>query len=123
MECFAVVRDAGGCWLATIPFILFGIFIQRSLIDPLFNKFEPLTGHHPELVEQIERVVHRAGMEIPPSRMFEMKASEKTNELNAYVTGSARATSGSVGHDNPPYEHSANAFVFGHEMDIACWDM
>ena len=53
-------------WLATIPFILFGIFIQPILIDPLFNKFEPLTDHHPELVEQIERVVQRAGMEIPP---------------------------------------------------------
>ncbi len=39
---------------------------------------------------QIERVVHRGGMDIPPERMFEMKASEKTTELNAYVTGFGR---------------------------------
>ena len=26
-------------------------------------------------------------MDIPPERMFEMKASEKTTTLNAYVTG------------------------------------
>ena len=74
-------------WLFTIPFLLFAIFIQPILIDPLFNKFEPLTEHHPELVDQIARVVRRAGMDIPPSRMYLMKASEKTNELNAYVTG------------------------------------
>src|SRR5262249_33468833 len=74
-------------WLATIPILLFGIFIAPILIDPLFNKFEPLTEHNPELVEQIGRVVRRAGLDIPPSRMFEMKASEKTTELNAYVTG------------------------------------
>ena len=53
----------------------------------MFNKFEPLSDHHPELVAQIERVVHRAGMDIPPERMFEMKASEKWTTLNAYVTG------------------------------------
>ena len=42
-------------------FLLFGIFLQPVLIDPLFNKFEPLTRNHADLVEQIERVVHRAG--------------------------------------------------------------
>jgi len=104
-------------WLITIPVLLFAIFIQPILIDPLFNKFEPLTDHHPELVEQIERVVHRAGMEIPPSRMFEMKASEKTNELNAYVTGfgsSKRVVvwDTTIQHMSIPQ----TLFVFGHEM-------
>ena len=46
-------------WLATIPILLFGIFIAPILVDPLFNKFEPLTEHNPKLVEQIGRVVHR----------------------------------------------------------------
>ena len=104
-------------WLITIPFLLFAIFIQPILIDPLFNKFEPLTDHHPDLVEQIERVVHRAGMEIPPARMFEMKASEKTNELNAYVTGfgsSKRVVvwDTTIQHMSIPQ----TLFVFGHEM-------
>ncbi len=104
-------------WLATIPILLFTIFIEPVLIDPLFNKFEPLTEHHPELVEQIERVVHRAGMDIAPSRMFEMKASQKTNELNAYVTGfgsSKRVVvwDTTVQHMTIPQTLS----VFGHEM-------
>src|SRR5664280_3178566 len=33
-------------WLAIIPIVVFVIFIQPIWIDPLFNKFEPLTGHH-----------------------------------------------------------------------------
>lgn len=104
-------------WLATIPFILFAIFIEPILIDPLFNKFEPLTDHHPELVEQIERVVHRAGMDIPPSRMFEMKASEKTNELNAYVTGFGSSKRVVVWDTTTRHMSIPQTlFVFGHEM-------
>ncbi len=104
-------------WLVTIPFLLFAIFIQPILIDPLFNKFEPLTEHHPELVDQIASVVHRAGMDIPPSRMYLMKASEKTNELNAYVTGfgsSKRVVvwDTTMSHMTIPQ----TMFVFGHEM-------
>ncbi len=104
-------------WLATIPFILFGIFIQPILIDPLFNKFEPLTEHHPELVQQIERVVQRAGMQIPPSRMFEMKASEKTTELNAYVTGFGSSKRVVVWDTTTRHMSIPQTlFVFGHEM-------
>ncbi len=32
-------------------------------------------------------MVQRAGVNIPPERMFWMGAGEKTTELNAYVTG------------------------------------
>src|ERR1022692_966738 len=39
-------------WLAIIPIVVFVIFIQPIWIDPLFNKFEPLTGHHADLVAQ-----------------------------------------------------------------------
>jgi len=69
------------------------------------------------LVAQIERVVQRAGMDIPPQRMFEMKASEKTTELNAYVTGLG-ATKRVVVWDTT-MEHMTTPqtlFVFGHEM-------
>ncbi len=104
-------------WLATIPVVVFLIFIQPVLVDPLFNKFEPLTDHHADLVDQIERVVHRAGMDIPRDRMFEMKASEKTTQLNAYVTGFG-STKRVVVWDTT-MEHLTipqTLFVFGHEM-------
>ena len=104
-------------WLAMIPIVVFVIFIEPVWIEPLFNKFEPLTDHHADLVAQIERVVHRGGMDIPPQRMFEMKASEKTTELNAYVTGFG-ATKRVVVWDTT-MEHMTTPqtlFVFGHEM-------
>jgi STE24 endopeptidase len=104
-------------WLAVIPIVVFVIFIEPVWIEPLFNKFGPLTDHHADLVAQIERVVHRGGMEIPPERMFEMKASEKTTQLNAYVTGFG-ATKRVVVWDTT-MEHTTTPqtlFVFGHEM-------
>jgi STE24 endopeptidase len=74
-------------WLASLP-ILFAIaFIEPFVIEPLFFKFEPLARHHAALVDDLEKVVARGGLAIPPDRMFEMIASEKYNSLNAYVTG------------------------------------
>jgi Zn-dependent protease with chaperone function len=104
-------------WLAVIPIVVFVVFIEPIWIEPLFNEFEPLMGHHSDLVGQIERVVHRSGMVIPPERMFEMKASEKTTQLNAYVTGFG-ATKRVVVWDTT-MEHMTipqTLFVFGHEM-------
>lgn len=104
-------------WVATIPIVVFVIFVAPIWIEPLFDKFEALSDHHSELVAQIERVVHRAGMDIPPQRMFEMKASEKTTELNAYVTGFG-STKRVVVWDTT-MEHMSTGetlFVFGHEM-------
>ena len=104
-------------WLGTIPSVIFLIFVAPVWIEPLFNKFEPLTDRHADLVTQIERVVHRAGMEIPPQRMFEMKASEKTTQLNAYVTGFG-ATKRVVVWDTTMAHMTTpqTLFVFGHEM-------
>jgi STE24 endopeptidase len=104
-------------WLAMVPIVICVLFITPIWIEPLFNKFEPLTGRHSDLVAEIERVVHRGGMDIPPERMFEMKASEKTTELNAYVTGFG-ATKRVVVWDTT-MEHMTipqTLFVFGHEM-------
>jgi Zn-dependent protease with chaperone function len=74
-------------WGVAIPIVLLGIFITPYVIDPLFNKFEPLQKTNPELVTQLEKVVAKGHMNIPPERMFLMKASEKVTTLNAYVTG------------------------------------
>lgn len=74
-------------WFAALPLAALIIFITPWFIDPLFNHFEPLQSTHPELVARIERLTERAGVPIPASRMFLMTASQKTNEINAYVTG------------------------------------
>jgi Zn-dependent protease with chaperone function len=53
----------------------------------MFHKFEPLQVKDPALTAELEKMVQRAGENIPPERMFWMAAGEKTTELNAYVTG------------------------------------
>lgn len=74
-------------WLVIMPMDVFATFIWPLAIDPLFHKFEPLVRKDPALVAEIEQVARRAGLDIPPERIFWMKASEKVNLLNAYVTG------------------------------------
>jgi STE24 endopeptidase len=74
-------------WAALAPIVIFSIYISPLVIDPLFNKFEPLEQTQPALVQRLQQVVARGHMDIPPDRMFLMKASAKTTQLNAYVTG------------------------------------
>lgn len=74
-------------WLVSLPLGLLVVFAQPLVIDPMFHKFEPLAQKDPALVASLEGVVHRAGQNIPPDRMFWMGASEKSTELDAYVTG------------------------------------
>ncbi len=101
---------------ATVPLTLLGTFLLPALIDPLFNTFEPLAKSHPALVTELERVVARTGTNIPPERMFLMKASEKSNGLNAYVTGigtSKRIVVWDTTADRMPMDEIL--FTFGHE--------
>jgi STE24 endopeptidase len=74
-------------WAALAPIMIFAIYIAPLVIDPLFNKFEPLEKTEPALVARLQEVVARGHMDIPPERMFLMRASAKTTQLNAYVTG------------------------------------
>jgi STE24 endopeptidase len=74
-------------WLISLPLLLFGIFISPYVIDPLFNKYEPLSTKAPQLVPELQRVTRRAGQEIAPERMFWMNASDKTIATNASVNG------------------------------------
>jgi Zn-dependent protease with chaperone function len=74
-------------WVPTMAGVVFGVFISPILVDPLFNKFEPLKQTNPALVAQLEKVVARSGVSVPPDRMFFMRASQKVTGLNAYVTG------------------------------------
>jgi STE24 endopeptidase len=74
-------------WVPTMVAVLFGVFITPIVVDPLFNKFEPLAQHDPALVRQLEKVVDRSGVTLPPDRMYFMRASQKVTGMNAYVTG------------------------------------
>jgi Zn-dependent protease with chaperone function len=104
-----------GFWVATLPLLVLTIFVS-PLLEPIFNKFEPLTQNHPVLVNELEQVVARTGTNIPPDRMFLMKASLKTNGLNAYVNGIGATkrivvwdtTAGRIPDDEV-------LFIFGHE--------
>ena len=104
-------------WVAAIPIVVAVFFIQPLVIDPLFFKFTPLRATQPELVNKLEEVVHRGGMEIPPERMFEMNASSKLTGLNAYVTGFGASKRAVIW--DTTIEKSTTPevlFVFGHEM-------
>ena len=103
-------------WVISLPLILSLVFLAPLVLDPLFNKFEPLEQTHPALTAKLEEVVARTGLQIPPSRMFLMKASEKTNGTNAYVTGigsSKRFVMWDTTTDRMPDDEIM--FVFGHE--------
>ena len=74
-------------WLAALPIFLGTIFLGPVVIDPLFSKFEPLDKENPQLADSIQKLTKNAGVPIPRDRIFLMRASEKTNRSNAYVTG------------------------------------
>ncbi len=104
-----------GVWVATLPILVLLLFVS-PLLEPIFNKFEPLSMNYPQLVQELETVVARTGTNIPPNRMYLMKASLKTNGLNAYVSGIGTTkrivvwdtTAGRVPDDEV-------LFIFGHE--------
>ncbi|MGA8554015.1 MAG: M48 family metallopeptidase [Candidatus Acidiferrales bacterium] len=104
-------------WTATLPIAVVLVFIQPLVVDPMFHKFEPLQQKDPALTASLERMVQRAGQNIPPERMFWMGAGKKTTELNAYVTGIG-ASKRIVVWDNTISKMSTPQIVFvaGHEM-------
>jgi STE24 endopeptidase len=104
-------------WFAALPVVLFFVFISPWLVDPLFNQFEPLQAEHADLVAAIENLTRHAGVPIPAGRMFLMRASEKTNEVDAYVTGLG-ASKRVVIWDTTIQKATANEtlFIVGHEL-------
>jgi STE24 endopeptidase len=104
-------------WVPTMAAVVFGVFITPIFIDPMFNTFEPLAQSNPALVERLERVVARGGIDIPPSRMFLMNASAKYTGLNAYVTGFG-ASKRVVVWDTSVAKATPDeiSFIFAHEM-------
>ncbi|WP_342496286.1 M48 family metallopeptidase [Bacillus sp. FSL K6-3149] len=70
-------------WCLTVPFTLFLFFIQPVVIDPLYNNFYPLKDQ--TLENKILTLADKA--HIPAGHVYEVNMSEKTNTMNAYVTG------------------------------------
>jgi STE24 endopeptidase len=119
---FAVIRRSPRrwwlyFWFAALPIFLGFIFIGPWVIDPLFHKFEPLSREHPQLVQSIQKLTQNAGVPVPPERIFLMRASEKSNEINAYVTGLG-ASKRVVVWDTTIQKTSSNEtlFIVGHEL-------
>jgi Zn-dependent protease with chaperone function len=104
-------------WFPTMAFSVLAVF-AAPYVDFLFNKFEPLQQTNPALVAKLEEVVSRGkGIQIPPSRMYLMKASDKVTTLNAYVTGFGHSKrvvvwDTSIAKGTP----DQILFIFGHEM-------
>jgi len=104
-------------WLISVPFVVLLFVLEPLVIDPLFNKFEPLTKSNLALVQELEKVTARGGLEIPRDRMFLMKASEKVTTLNAYVTGFGPSKRVVVWDTTIQKAGTPETlFVFGHEM-------
>ena len=104
-------------WLVSLPIAVVLVFLQPLIVDPMFHKFEPLQQKDPALTVSLEKMVQRAGENIPPERMFWMGAGQKTTELNAYVTGIG-ASKRIVVWDNTIAKMNTPQIVFvaGHEM-------
>jgi STE24 endopeptidase len=104
-------------WLGSLPILLFLVFVEPLVLEPLFFRFTPLTATNPQLAAALERVVQHAGQNIPDTRMYLMNASSKLNALNAYVTGIG-ASERVVVWDTTIAQMTTPEilFVFGHEM-------
>jgi Zn-dependent protease with chaperone function len=70
-------------WLGSIPLIVLGVVVTPLIIDPLFNKFEPLKD--PILRRDLLAEASQAGIE--GSRVYQINASKQTKTMNAYMTG------------------------------------
>lgn len=90
---YAIIRKSPGrwwlyYWLISLPILVFLVFLTPLVFEPMFNRFVPLAETQPQLIPALNQVMHRGGLEIPSSRMFEMKASEKvTKEHEADIYG------------------------------------
>src|SRR5262249_48642238 len=104
-------------WLASLPILVFLLFIEPIVIEPLFFDFKLLGETRPTLVDALAKVVDRGRLSIPADRMYEMNAREKLKSLNAYVSGIG-VSKRVVVWDTTIQKMTTPQiqFVFGHEM-------
>ncbi len=73
-------------WAFMAIFSLFIMFISPYVIEPLFNKFEPVTEEG--LEDEIRIMMEKAGLKV--GRVMQMDASKRSKHSNAYFTGIGR---------------------------------
>lgn len=70
-------------WGFLALFTLFMMFLSPYVIEPLFNRFEPVT--EAGLEDEIKTMMTRAGLQV--GRVTQMDASKRSRHSNAYFTG------------------------------------
>jgi STE24 endopeptidase len=70
-------------WGVMALFTLVMMFLSPYVIEPLFNKFEPVD--EPGLTEEISAMMAKAGLKV--GRVMKMDASKRSRHSNAYFTG------------------------------------
>jgi STE24 endopeptidase len=100
-------------WLGSIPLILTAVVVSPILLDPIFNKFEPLKDQ--VLKQKLLDLASRAGIE--GGRVYEVNKSKQTKTMNAYVNGIG-PTARIVMWDTllAKLDHDEVLAVMGHEM-------
>ncbi len=71
-------------WVFFLAFSLFFMYISPYVIEPLFNKFTPITEYE-GLEEKIRGMFEKVGIKV--SRVFQIDASKRSKHSNAYFTG------------------------------------
>lgn len=71
-------------WAFFLAFSLFFMYISPYVIEPLFNKFTPITEYE-GLEEKIRGMFEKVGIKV--SRVFQIDASKRSKHSNAYFTG------------------------------------
>ena len=66
-----------------MAFAVLTLYLSPVVIDPLFNKFEPLPKG--ELRSDVLRLADRAGVDV--GEVYRVDASRRTTSVNAYVGG------------------------------------
>jgi len=85
---YALLRYAGGAWwvwaaLAAAALAVLGSFIMPVLIEPLFNKFQPLPAG--PLRDRLMVLVEQSGVQV--KEILVSDSSRRTTAANAYVSG------------------------------------
>lgn len=99
--------------MALVPLVVFGIWLSPLVIDPMFDRFGPMSDR--ALEAKILALADRAGVE--GGRVYEVAKSEDTNAVNAYVTGFG-SSKRIVLWDTllETMDERETLFVMGHEM-------
>ncbi len=73
-------------WAFMAAFSLFMMFISPYVVEPLFNRFEPVS--EPGLEDEVRSLMEKAGLRA--GRVMQMDASKRSRHSNAYFTGIGR---------------------------------